>query len=100
MNEPERYYYPDLHLPSAMPDGSKSDRSTRSIFSIITVENLYRFFGLLLIIIGVTFYLGWSIAYDTWTDVGLYSFVVPLIIFGLLLLALINEKKVEQKNSQ
>ncbi len=83
-----------------MPDGSKSDQSPRTTFSIINVENIYRFFGLLLIIIGVTFYLGWSIAYDTWTDVGLYSFVVPLIVFGLLLLALINEKNREQKNSQ
>ena len=83
-----------------MPDGSKSDQSPHTTFSIINVENIYRFFGLLLIIIGVTFYLGWSIAYDTWTDVGLYSFVVPLIVFGLLLLALINEKNREQKNSQ
>ncbi len=37
----------------------------------------------LLIALGMIIYLSWSILYDAWTDVGVYSMAVPLILFGI-----------------
>ncbi len=51
-----------------------------------------RIMGLGLLIVGVGFYFVWSILYGTWTDVGLYSFVITVVIFGLLELALVQSK--------
>jgi hypothetical protein len=59
----------------------------------VTVPNIYRFFGLFLIIISVSFYLGWSVAYGTWGDIGLYSFTIVLLVFGILTLLLVDEKE-------
>ena len=61
-------------------------------FKLVTVKNLYRLFGLVLIVVPLSFYVSWSIAYDTWTDVGLYSFTAPLLLFGVLILMLTEEK--------
>lgn len=65
--------------------------------SKVTVPNIYRFFGLLSIIIAISFYLVWSILYDTWGDVGLYDFVVVLLVFGVLTLLLVDEKEREKR---
>ncbi|MEM0158677.1 MAG: hypothetical protein QW812_04110 [Thermoplasmataceae archaeon] len=54
--------------------------------------------GLGLLFVGVGFYLAWSLLYGTWTDVGLYSFVVVLIVFGLLELALV-QVKINEENA-
>ncbi len=70
--------------------------STGHVLGHITVKNLFKFFGLLLIVIPLSFYLGWSIAYDTWTDVGLYSFVAPTVVFGILIIMLADEKYKEK----
>lgn len=51
-----------------------------------------RVMGLGLLIIGAAFYFTWSALYGTWTDVGLYSFVIVLVVFGLLELALVQSK--------
>jgi hypothetical protein len=40
--------------------------------------------SILFILIGILFYVSWSILYDTWGDPGLYSFVVPMIVFGII----------------
>ena len=55
---------------------------------------LVEIFGYLLILIGLIFYIGWSLKYNAWFDVGLFSFVTPIIIFGILgvILARLNEK--------
>ncbi|KAA8923481.1 hypothetical protein [Thermoplasma sp.] len=37
-----------------------------------------------LLFIGLAFYLSWSILYDTWFDIGLYSFTIVLVVFGIL----------------
>ena len=68
-------------------------------FPKITVRNIYRFFGLFLVILGLSFYVGWSIIYGTWTDIGLYSFVAPVVVFGLLTLLLMHEKDIEDERS-
>lgn len=59
-----------------------------------------RFMGLGLLIIGTAFYFVWSVLYGTWTDVGLYSFTIVLVVFGLLELALVQEqiKKEDAEN--
>ncbi len=60
-----------------------------------------RFMGLGLLVIGVSYYLIWSILYGTWTDIGLYSFTIVLVIFGLLELWLVQEQvKGELKEAQ
>ena len=65
--------------------------------SHLTVRNFYRLFAFIMIVSGAGFYVGWSIAYDTWGDIGLYSFAVPLIVIGVLLLALDLEKNSPQE---
>ena len=39
--------------------------------------------SLTLIALGLIIYLSWSILYDAWTDVGVYSISIPLILFGV-----------------
>ncbi|MHB1471156.1 MAG: hypothetical protein ACYCSA_07695 [Thermoplasmataceae archaeon] len=55
----------------------------------------YRVLGLSLIVVGLAFYFAWSIMYGTWFDIGLYSFVIVLIVFGILSIALIDAKEKE-----
>lgn len=60
-----------------------------------------RIMGLGLLTVGVSFYLIWSILYGTWTDIGLYSFTVVVVVFGLLELWLVQEQiKEEDKKAQ
>ena len=56
----------------------------------------YRFvelLSLLLFLGGILFYLSWSFLYDTWTDMGVYSIAMPMMIFGILGLLLVREKE-------
>ncbi len=55
---------------------------------------LVEIFGYILIVTALIFYLGWSLKYNAWFDVGLFSFVTPIFIFGILgvILARLNEK--------
>lgn len=64
----------------------------KDVPSKFTVDNFYRGIGFLFIIIGAGFYVGWSIPYGTWTDVGVYGFVVPLVVLGILTVLLADEK--------
>ncbi len=60
-----------------------------------------RFMGLGLLTIGVAFYFIWSILYGTWIDIGLYSFTIVLVVFGLLELWLVQEQiKQEDREAQ
>lgn len=51
-----------------------------------------KFMGFGLLFIGAGFYVAWSIVYNTWTDVGLTSFVIPMVVFGILELSLVQVK--------
>ncbi|MCL4333016.1 MAG: hypothetical protein M1162_05845 [Candidatus Thermoplasmatota archaeon] len=72
-------------------------KKVSSALSRVTVANIYRFFGLLLIVISVSFYLTWSILFDTWADVGLYDFTVVLLVLGFLTVVLVEEKERQKK---
>ncbi|GGM74854.1 hypothetical protein GCM10007108_11070 [Thermogymnomonas acidicola] len=63
---------------------------------ILTVQNGYRFVGLFLLLFGIGFYLAWSILYDTWADIGVYSFTVVLVVFGILTLVLVDTAEKER----
>jgi len=38
----------------------------------------------LLFILGLAFYVCWSVAYNTWMDVGVYAFSATLMAFGIV----------------
>lgn len=60
-----------------------------------------RFMGLGLLIIGVAYYVLWSVLYGTWFDIGLTSFTIVVVVFGLLELWLVQERiKEEDKMAQ
>lgn len=63
--------------------------------SWLTFNAAYRIFGLALIIMGLSFWIGWSILYNTWADSGLYSVTVILVVFGILSILLGNAKEHE-----
>jgi hypothetical protein len=63
----------------------------------ITVFFFYRLIGIVLLLMGLVFYLFWGIEYSGWGDSGLISFVVPLMLLGLLTIWLGNEKEKESR---
>lgn len=67
--------------------------TVETILSWISFDAAYRIFGLALIIIGLSFYFGWAILYGTWTDSGLYTITVILVVFGILSILLGAAKK-------
>ena len=75
-----------------MPYNNKISKTLRSVPGYVTVPNIVRFIGLALVVIAAGFYIGWSIIYGTWTDIGLYSFVAPVFVFGILTLMYAQEK--------
>jgi len=58
-------------------------------------NTLIEIFGYILITVALLFYFGWALYYNAWLDVGLYSFVMPILLFGILgvILARIGEKQ-------
>jgi hypothetical protein len=46
--------------------------------------NPARAFYLLLLVAGVILYLVWSIIYNAWFDIGLYTVVILMVGFGLV----------------
>ncbi len=59
----------------------------------ISFNAAYRLFGMALLILALSFYLGWSILYGTWTDPGLYATTVIMGVFGILSIMLGDAKK-------
>ncbi len=79
-------------LVTVLSDNNKISETLMRTAGYVTVPNILRFIGLALIIIAAGFYIGWSIIYGTWTDIGLYSFVAPVFVFGILTLMYVQEK--------
>ncbi len=51
---------------------------------LFTYKNALMAVSLIFLAIGVFFYVIWSALYGTWADPGLYSFCVPMAVFGAL----------------
>lgn len=73
--------------------GISKTRIWETLASWISFNAAYRIFGLFLIVLALSFYLGWSILYGAWTDPGLYSTTLIMSIFGILSILLGDAKK-------
>jgi Trk-type K+ transport system membrane component len=62
----------------------------KGVSSYINYSNALLAISFIFLIIGVLFYLSWSILYNTWSDPGLYSFCLPMAIFGILGIAFVK----------
>ncbi len=60
--------------------------------------NAYTIFALLVLIAGLLFYIGWGVRYGVWSDVGIYSLTIVLVLGGLLgtIISLTFEKPSEE----
>ncbi len=63
-----------------------------------TANYVMQFLSFALLLGAVVFYVGWSIAYGDWYDIGLYSVSVILILFGILGMLLFHYK-IKQEES-
>jgi hypothetical protein len=67
------------------------------ISQVINVKNFNwkTIASFLVLLAGILFYLYWGITYDVWTDIGIYSITIILVLFGLfgVLLSLLEEKE-------
>ncbi|MCW6159397.1 MAG: DUF3149 domain-containing protein [Thermoplasmatales archaeon] len=63
-----------------------------------TANYVMQFLSFALLLGAVVFYVGWSIAYGDWYDIGLYSVSVILILFGILGM-LLSHYKIKQEES-
>ena len=59
------------------------------------INSAARWFYLLMIFLGIAFYLSWGILYDGWTDVGVYTITIIMVTFGLFGVALYFGKNEE-----
>jgi len=37
-----------------------------------------------MLIAGIIFYIGWSLHYNAWTNIGVYTLTITLVAFGVL----------------
>jgi hypothetical protein len=64
-----------------------------------TGNYVIQYLSFALLLGSVAFYVGWSIAYGDWNDIGLYSVSVILILFGILGIVL-SHYKIKQEESE
>lgn len=50
----------------------------------VSGNTVIEYLSFALLLGAVAFYIGWSIAYVDWYDIGLYSVSIILILFGIL----------------
>ncbi len=65
----------------------------------LTGDHIIQYLSFALLLGAVSFYLGWSIAYGDWNDIGLYSISVVLILFSVLGIAL-SHFRIKQRESE
>jgi len=58
-------------------------------------HKMTRIFYLLLLFGGIGLYVIWSAAYGTWTDIGLYSICIIMVLMGLFGTLLYKEDREE-----
>ncbi|MCL4335010.1 MAG: hypothetical protein M1402_02805 [Candidatus Thermoplasmatota archaeon] len=84
---------------SGLPSSKRSDVESDNIRRF-SIYSFYVIFGMILLVVPLIFYLYWNILYDDWADVGMYSFVAPTMVFGILIIALGNVKRSMEKPRQ
>ncbi len=47
------------------------------------IQSIARWFYLIVLFLGIAFYLSWSSMYNAWTDVGVYAITIIMVSFGL-----------------
>jgi hypothetical protein len=62
----------------------ENKKQEKNLFSKITYHNILLGISFIFLLIGVLFYVSWSILYNTWGDPGLYSFCLPMAVFGII----------------
>lgn len=65
----------------------------------LTGNHVIQYLSFALLLGSVAFYVGWSIAYGDWNDIGLYSLSVILILFGVLGIVL-SHFKIKQAEAE
>lgn len=58
-----------------------------------TLTSIARWFYLIVLLIGIAFYISWSAMYNAWTDFGVYAITIILVSFGLFGTLLYWKKK-------
>jgi len=60
--------------------------------------NAYTIVALIVLIAGLLFYVSWGVRYNVWTDIGIYSITIVLVLSGLLgtVISLTFEKSDEE----
>ena len=46
--------------------------------------NMYTILSILFLLAGLIFWITWGLRYDVWTDIGIYSITVVLVIPGII----------------
>jgi hypothetical protein len=61
--------------------------------------NAYTIFALVVLIVGILFYISWGLRYGVWADIGIYSITIVLVLGGLIgvILSLSMEKTEENE---
>jgi hypothetical protein len=61
--------------------------------------NAYTIATLIILIIGLLFYVSWGLRYNVWADMGIYSITIILVLGGLFgaILSLTFDKSEEEK---
>jgi hypothetical protein len=72
--------------------------TTKNRFGInIKNFNIFTLLSILLIIIGLAHYIYWGIRYSVWSDIGIYSITIVLVLPGIIGLFLTLMDKKEEK---
>ncbi len=64
-----------------------------------TGNYVMQYLSFALLLGAVVFYVGWSIAYGDWNDIGLYSLSIILILFGIMGIVL-SHYRIKQEEAQ
>ena len=61
--------------------------------------NAYTIATLIILIVGLLFYVSWGLRYNVWADIGIYSITIILVLGGLFgaILSLTFDKTEEEK---
>ncbi len=62
----------------------------KGISHYVNYSNALLAVSFIFLMTGILFYVSWSILYNTWADPGLYSFCLPMAVFGVLGIAFVK----------